>query len=64
MDLVRWNLVERTGKNKGRIVKYWLSDYVFGHRRHGRATSRVVEDDNECGIKREMYNIMWTKQRE
>jgi hypothetical protein len=69
MDLLRWNLVERTGKYKGRIVKYWLSDYVFGCRRYGTATLRMVERENECekmdcGMKRKRYNIVWTKQQE
>ena len=69
MDLLRWNLVERTGKYKGRNVKYWLSYYVFGYRRYGRATLRMVEEENECekldcGIKRERYNTVWTKKQE
>ena len=63
MDLLGWNLVERIGKYKRRIVKYWLSDYVFGYRRYGRATLRMVDEENECeklgyGNKRERYIIL------
>jgi len=47
MDLLRRNLIEQ-GSTRGRIVKYWLSDCVFGYIRYDRGTLRMAEEGNEC----------------